>query len=218
LAAKTVLNAPAGLQENDDMDDHDTRLFPLRSRFEEALLLASRLHANQKRKDKDLPYISHLLAVTALVLEDGGDEDEAIAALLHDAVEDQGGLRTLAEIRRRFGERVAVIVEGCSDSTISPKPPWQERKQAYLEHLRTASADIRRVSLADKLHNARTILADLQMDGEAVWSRFNGGKAGSLWYYRSLLEIFQQGQMSYMLLEFTRVMAEIDRWVAGDLA
>jgi len=129
------------------MTTDETRLFPLQSRFEEALLLAARLHARQKRKDKDLPYISHLLAVTALVFEDGGEEDEVIAALLHDAVEDQGGLRTLEEIRRRFGERVAAIVEGCSDAVIHPKPPWQERKQTYLEHLRTASAGVRRVSL-----------------------------------------------------------------------
>jgi (p)ppGpp synthase/HD superfamily hydrolase len=193
------------------MTKDDTRLFPLQSRFEEALLLAARLHARQKRKDKDLPYISHLLAVTALVFEDGGDEDEVIAALLHDAVEDQGGLRTLEEIRRRFGERVADIVEGCSDAMIHPKPPWRERKQAYLEHLRTASAGVWRVSLADKLHNARSILADLEQDGESVWSRFNGGKQGSLWYYRSLLEIFQTGDDSHMLREFTRVMEEIEQ-------
>jgi (p)ppGpp synthase/HD superfamily hydrolase len=193
------------------MTTEDTRLFPLQSRFEEALLLAARLHARQKRKDKDLPYISHLLAVTALVLEDGGDEDEAIAALLHDAVEDQGGLRTLEEIHRRFGERVADIVEGCSDAVIHPKPPWRERKLAYLEHLRTASASVRRVSLADKLHNARTILADLEQDGEAVWERFNGGKQGSLWYYRSLLEIFQSGPDSQMLREFAHVMAKIEQ-------
>jgi (p)ppGpp synthase/HD superfamily hydrolase len=193
------------------MNSREFRLPPLASRFEEALVLAARLHARQKRKDKDLPYISHLLAVTALVLEDGGDEDEAIAALLHDAVEDQGGLRTLEEIRRRFGERVAAIVEGCSDAMSLPKPPWQERKLAYLEHLRTASAGVRRVSLADKLHNARSILADLEQDGEAVWSRFNGGKQGSLWYYRSLLEIFQSGPDSQMLREFARVMAKIEQ-------
>jgi (p)ppGpp synthase/HD superfamily hydrolase len=131
--------------------------------------------------------------------------------LLHDAVEDQGGLRTLEEIHRRFGERVADIVEGCSDAVIHPKPPWRERKLAYLEHLRTASASVRRVSLADKLHNARTILADLEQDGEAVWERFNGGKQGSLWYYRSLLEIFQSGPDSQMLREFAHVMAKIEQ-------
>lgn len=193
------------------MNAQDMHLLPLNSRFEEALVLAARLHAHQKRKDKDLPYISHLLAVTALVFEDGGDEDEVIAALLHDAAEDQGGLRTLHEIRSRFGERVAAIVEGCSDTFTLPKPPWQERKQAYLEHLRTAPAEVRRVSLADKLHNARTILADLETDGQVVWKRFNGGKQGSLWYYRTLLEIFQSGPDSHMLREFTRVMAEIEK-------
>ena len=197
------------------MSSAETQLFPFQSRFEEALVLAARLHASQKRKDKDLPYISHLLAVTSLVLEDGGDEDEAIAALLHDAVEDQGGLRTLAEIRRRFGERVAEIVEGCSDSLSLPKPPWQDRKLAYLEHLRNASPSVRRVSLADKLHNARTILADLEQDGESVWERFNGGKEGSLWYYRSLLEIFQAWPDSPMLREFTHVMQRIEGRVSS---
>jgi len=192
------------------MTEVESPLCPLQSRFEEALVLATRLHARQKRKDKDLPYVSHLIAVTALVLEDSGDEDEAIAALLHDAVEDQGGLRTLDEIRQRFGERVAAIVEGCSDSFVQPKPPWRVRKQTYLDHLREASPEVRRVSLADKLHNARTILADLQEDGEAVWSRFNGGKDGSLWYYRSLLEIFQSGPSSPMLREFTRLLQEIE--------
>jgi (p)ppGpp synthase/HD superfamily hydrolase len=198
------------------MNPLDIHLPPLHSRLEQALVLAARLHAHQKRKDKDVPYISHLLAVTALVLEDGGDEDQAIAALLHDAVEDQGGLRTLDEIRLRFGERVAAIVQGCSDTLDLPKPPWQERKQSYLDHLRQASTEVRRVSLADKLHNARTILADMEQDGEAVWSRFNGGREGSLWYYRSLLKIFRAGPDSQMLREFSRVMEEIERLVAGN--
>jgi (p)ppGpp synthase/HD superfamily hydrolase len=198
------------------MNAVESPLCPFQSRFEEALVLATRLHARQKRKDKNLPYVSHLLAVTALVLEDGGDEDEAIAALLHDAVEDQGGLPTLDEIRQRFGERVAAIVEGCSDSFVQPKPPWRVRKQDYLDHLRTASPSVRRVSLADKLHNARTILADLRQDGDDVWTRFNGGKEGSLWYYRSLLEIFQTWPDSYMRREFSRVMAEIERMAESE--
>ena len=184
---------------------------PLESRFEEALIYAARLHVGQKRKGKDIPYISHLLAVAALVFEAGGDADEVIAALLHDSVEDQGGLETLLEIRRRFGDRVAMIVEGCSDSLGTPKPAWLERKASYLAHLASAPSEVRRVSLADKLHNARMILADLEEYGEATWSRFNGGRQGSLWYYQSLVEIFQESEPGYMQREFTRVVQEIHR-------
>jgi (p)ppGpp synthase/HD superfamily hydrolase len=193
------------------MNALDIQLPALDSRFEEALIFATRLHQGQTRKGKDLPYISHLLAVTALVFQAGGDEDEVIAALLHDAVEDQGGLDTLAEIRRRFGERVAMIVEGCSDSLVIPKPPWLERKTNYLAHLATAPPEVRRVSLADKLHNARTILADLEEYGEETWTRFNGGRQGSLWYYQSLVEIFQESESGQMLREFSRVVEEIHR-------
>jgi (p)ppGpp synthase/HD superfamily hydrolase len=193
------------------MKASEIQLPPLNTRLEEALIFAARLHAGQKRKGKDLPYISHLLAVAALVFEAGGDGDEVIAALLHDAVEDQGGLETLLEIRRRFGERVAMIVEGCSDSYSTPKPSWLERKASYLIHLRSAPPEVRRVSLADKLHNARTILSDLEEHGDATWSRFNGGRQGSLWYYQSLLEIFQESEAGYMLREFTRIVQEIQR-------
>jgi (p)ppGpp synthase/HD superfamily hydrolase len=182
----------------------------LSPRFEEALLYANRLHAGQLRKGSRVLYISHLLAVTALVLEDGGDEDQAIAALLHDAVEDQGGLETLAEIRRRFGGRVANIVDGCTDTYEQPKPAWRPRKVAYLQHLREACADVRRVSLADKLHNARSILMDLRRDGEMTWERFNGGKEGTLWYYHSLVEIFQQADPNPMVTELASVVERIE--------
>jgi (p)ppGpp synthase/HD superfamily hydrolase len=182
----------------------------LSPRFEEALLYANRLHAGQFRKGSRVLYISHLLAVTALVLEDGGDEDQAIAALLHDAVEDQGGLETLAEIRRRFGGRVANIVDGCTDTYEQPKPAWRPRKVAYLQHLREACADVRRVSLADKLHNARSILMDLRRDGEMTWERFNGGKEGTLWYYHSLVEIFQQADPNPMVTELASVVERIE--------
>jgi len=182
----------------------------LSQRFEEALVYANRLHARQLRKGSQVPYISHLLGVTALVLEDGGDEDLAIAALLHDAVEDQGGRETLAEIRRRFGERVATIVDGCTDTYENPKPDWRSRKVAYLQHLRKASEDVRRVSLADKLHNARTILMDLRQYGEETWTRFNGGKEGTLWYYRSLVEIFQQVDSRPMVIELAGIVKSIE--------
>jgi (p)ppGpp synthase/HD superfamily hydrolase len=185
------------------------------ARFENALVYAGRLHADQLRKGSGVPYISHLLAVTALVIEDGGDEDEAIAALLHDAVEDQGGRKTLAEIRRRFGDRVAYIVEGLTDAYTIPKPPWRERKEKYIQHLRQATPDVRRVSLADKLHNARSILNNLRWQGEAIWERFNGGKEGTLWYYRALLDVFQERESKGMAYEFARVVHEIEQLVAG---
>ena len=183
----------------------------LSSGFEEALILATRLHTNQVRKGTRIPYVAHLLAVTALVLEDGGDEDQTIAALLHDAVEDQGGIETLDEIRKLFGEQVARIVEGCSDSIESPKPPWRERKVNYMRHLREANIDILRVSLADKLHNACSILRDLQQNGDVIWDRFKGGKDGTLWYYRSLVAIFHENDFSPMVAELKRVFKRIEK-------
>ena len=183
----------------------------LTQRFDEAILYASRLHSGQVRKKSGTPYIAHLLAVTALVLEDGGDEDQAIAALLHDAAEDQGGRETLEEIERRFGERVAMIVDGCTDTYLTPKPPWRERKEGYLQHLRTAAPEVRRVSLADKLHNARSILTDLVVSGNDVWARFNGGKQGTMWYYQSLVQVFQELDSSPMVVELARVVERIER-------
>ena len=187
----------------------------LTSRFEGALILATRLHINQVRKSTRIPYVAHLLAVTALVLEDGGDEDQAIAALLHDAVEDQGGIEILDDIGRRFGERVARIVEGCSDSFESPKPPWRERKENYLRHLRVADIDILRVSLADKLHNACSILRDLQQHGDVIWERFKGGEDGTIWYYRSLLDVFRNNDFSPMVGELQRVINKIEGLTEG---
>ena len=159
-------------------------------RFEQALVLTHRLHANQVRKGTTIPYISHLLAVTAIVIENGGTEDEAIAALLHDAVEDQGGANTREEIRQRFGENVAAIVDRLSDTDQTPKPPWRARKEAYIAHLSEASPSVLLVSLADKIHNAASILRDLRNEGNSVWSRFTGGKDGTLWYYRAWSTLF----------------------------
>lgn len=183
----------------------------LTHRFEQALAYAFQLHARQLRKGSGIPYIAHLLGVTSLVLEDGGSEDEAIAALLHDAVEDQGGMETLEEIRRRFGDTVADIVAGCTDAFETPKPPWEQRKAYYLNHLKGAGLSVRRVSLADKLYNARSILANLRTLGPSTWQRFNGGKEGSLWYYRELVDIFQQDGPTFMSSELARVVAEIER-------
>jgi (p)ppGpp synthase/HD superfamily hydrolase len=182
----------------------------LTDRFENALIYATQLHAKQVRKSSHIPYISHLLSVCALVLEDGGDEDEAIAALLHDAIEDQGGDKTRQEIKQKFGDKVAEIVEGCTDSDTNPKPPWQERKTAYIEKFRHASPAIRRVSLSDKLHNARSILADYRRIKDEVWTRFKGHKEGTLWYYDSLIEAAKQsGEKGFLLQELERTIQQL---------
>ncbi len=186
----------------------------LSARFTEALVYTTELHARQRRKGTDIPYIAHLLGVTAIVLEDGGDEDEAIAALLHDAVEDQGGLPTLAVIRERFGDRVAEIVLGCTDADAVPKPPWRARKEQYIAHVRHASPSVRRVSLADKLHNARAILHDQRQIGDAVWLRFAGRKTGSLWYYRTLADIFLATGSGPNAEELIRVVDEMEALAA----
>src|SRR3954469_23415680 len=162
----------------------------LTKRFDEAVEYTRVHHEHQRRKGGDIPYLAHLLGVASLVLEDEGDEDEAIAALLHDVVEDGGGPAALAEIREQFGDRVAAIVDGCSDSDEDPKPPWQERKRAYIDHLRTAAESGLRFSLADKLHNSRAITEDLRRIGDELWNRFRPGSApAQIWYYRSVADV-----------------------------
>jgi len=185
----------------------------LTSNFEKALTYAHRAHAGQVRKGSGVPYISHLLAVAALVLEAGGSEIEAIGALLHDAVEDQGGRERLDEIQKEFGPEVAAIVEGCSDAFESPKPEWWERKRKYLAHLPEASPSVIKVSVVDKLHNARTILTDYREIGEALWSRFNAGKEGTLWYYQELINVYRKipNGPQGMVDELERVVAELVR-------
>src|ERR1700679_2798206 len=158
----------------------------LGSRLQRAFRYSAQKHDGQTRKQTAVPYLSHLMAVASLVLEAGGDEEMAIAALLHDVVEDCGGMPRLREIRKKFGTRVARIVEGCTDSFVEPKPDWIERKRGYLEEVKHADDETRLVSASDKLHNVRTILADYRKDGDAIWVRFNGRKDGTLWYYRAL--------------------------------
>ncbi len=160
----------------------------LGERFEQALQFAAATHQSQARKGSGIPYVDHLLGVCSLVIEDGGDEDEAIAALLHNAAEDQGGESMLDEIRRRFGDRVAAVVAACSDTFESPKPPWKLRKESYIDHLDVQSKSVLRVSLADKLFNARAILRDHLIVGDDVWTRFQSGRDGQLWYYRQLAD------------------------------
>lgn len=183
----------------------------LSNRFDEAYALASRLHVEQLRKGTPVPYLAHLLGVASIVLEHGGSEDEAIGALLHDAMEDQGGRPTLDLIRAHFGVAVADIVEGCTDSEVEPKPPWRARKEAYLAHLAHASASIRLVSASDKLHNARAILADYRDLGEALWARFSGGREGTLWYYRGLVAAFRAHGPTRLVEELARTVAELER-------
>ena len=188
-----------------------TRAAPaLGTRFEQAFVLANRKHARQTRKKTDIPYISHLLGVASLVLEAGGDEDLAIAAVLHDVVEDCGGAPMLREIRSRFGRRVARVVAGCTDTDVMPKPPWRKRKEDYLKHLRKADADTRLVSAADKLHNVRSILVDYRELGESVFERFQGKRDGTLWYYRALTKEFARKKPNRITRELKQVVTELE--------
>jgi (p)ppGpp synthase/HD superfamily hydrolase len=180
-----------------------------------ALDLAFELHAGQTRKGSGVPYFGHLLGVTSIVIETGGTEDEAIAALLHDAAEDQGGRETLERIRAEFGDAVANIVESCSDSLGKPKPPWRQRKMAYLEHLEDASEPALHVSLADKLHNVRTIVVDYRDAGEALWERFNAERDEVLAYYRALATIFSRRMPGALATELSVTVAELDELVAA---
>ena len=188
----------------------------LTQRFTEALIFAMNLHAKQIRKGTDIPYVSHLLAVASLVLEHGGNEDEAIAALLHDAIEDQAqhndGAEALRQvIREKFGDNVVEIVDGCSDTSTHPKPPWRERKERYIAHIRVASPSMRLVSAADKLHNARAVLFDYRSLGEDIWSRFNAGKADQLWFYRELVKAFRDAGYSPLVEELDRAVTVLER-------
>ena len=184
------------------------------TRFEEALVFATRTHAEQKRKGAETPYVAHLLSVCGLAIENGADEDEAIAALLHDAVEDQGGAAMREQLRARFGERVASIVDGCTDAVTIPKPPWRERKEQYLRHLEEAGGSVHLISACDKLHNARAILADYRQVGEALWGRFTGGREGTLWYYRALADkyshVVRDPRALPIIAELHRVIAELE--------
>jgi (p)ppGpp synthase/HD superfamily hydrolase len=185
-------------------------------RFLRAFEFAAQKHRNQVRKASTIPYIAHLMGVTSLVLEAGGDEDLAIAALLHDVVEDCGGAPMLKEVCRRFGRRVAHVVAGCSDADTYPKPPWQERKEKYIEHLKHADADTRLVSAADKLNNLRSIVCDYRAIGESVWSRFNGGRDGTLWYYRSLRGVFLRYPRNRVTRDLELAVMELDSLVEGE--
>jgi len=189
-------------------------------RLSDAFDYARALHENQPRKGTTVPYIGHLLAVTALVIEHGGDEDQAMAALLHDAIEDQGrGGRTRDEIEAKFGQRVVRIVEGWTDADTTPKPPWRARKEAYLAHLGDAPIEVRRVAAADKLDNARAILADYRRLGELLWKRFNATRDDQLWYYRSIVTALRRGEgagaITDLVDELDEVVQALEAEVSG---
>jgi (p)ppGpp synthase/HD superfamily hydrolase len=185
----------------------------LGSRLQHAFRYSAQKHDGQTRKQTAVPYLSHLMAVASLVLEAGSDEDMAIAALLHDVVEDCGGMPRLREIRKQFGSRVAKIVEGCTDSFGEPKREWVERKKDYLREVKHADADTRLVSAADKLHNVRTILSDYREHGDAIWVRFSGKKEGTLWYYRALSDEYQRRNRNRITRELALAIAELERAV-----
>ena len=186
------------------------RPIPLGPRFLRAFQFAFKMHAGQARKASTIPYIAHLIGVASLVLEAGGDEDLAIAALLHDVVEDCGGAPVLQKVRKQFGARVAKVVEGCTDADSYPKPPWRERKENYLEHLKRADTETRLVSAADKLNNVRSILSDYRAVGEFVWERFNGGREGTLWYYRALRDEFRHDPPNRITRDFDLTVRELE--------
>lgn len=196
------------------MSDRPT--FVLTQRFENAVGYANRIHSNQTRKGTGIPYLTHLLGVASLVMENGAEsEEEVIGALLHDAAEDQGGRPRLEDIREEFGEVVGHIVDACTDSYDDPKPPWRERKEAYVAHVRErvergGDEPALRVSLADKLHNTRAILADVRESGDAVFERFSGKREGTIWYYASLVDAFR-GFPNRMVGELERTVGELRR-------
>jgi (p)ppGpp synthase/HD superfamily hydrolase len=199
------------MQPSDKLEFANHKLGP---RFEEALVFAAQKHRGQSRKRTDVPYVAHLLSVSALVLEAGGDEDLAIAALLHDVVEDCGGAPVLDEVRRCFGARVASIVAGCTDNAGSAKPSWRARKEEYLRHLRLADEDVRLVSAADKLHNLRSVVAGYRQVGDAVFERFAGRRDGTLWYYRALAAEFRRGARNELMEDLDRALGELEELLA----
>jgi (p)ppGpp synthase/HD superfamily hydrolase len=186
----------------------------LTSRFADAMAYAIEMHSGQTRKGTDTPYVAHLMSVAALALEHGATEDEAIAALLHDAIEDQGGAPTRNEIVRRFGPLVARIVEGCTDADSVPKPPWRARKEKFLSGLAAASPSVQLVCAADKLHNVRSLVEDYQSIGDELWHRFSGGKQGTLWYYRAVADALAENRTNPLVAKLRLAVAELEQLVA----
>jgi (p)ppGpp synthase/HD superfamily hydrolase len=196
---------------------------PLSPRFAAAAAWVCELHREQTRKGTDTPYVAHLFGVASLALEHGADEDEAIAALLHDGPEDQGGRETLAAVESRFGGRVAAIVDACTDTYEEPKPPWRERKERHLAHLREASPSARLVALADKVYNLRAIVRDYRELGEELWSRFRSRSGPDVvWYYRSVLEVLggedAEPRVRPLLADLAGELDALEREIAATVA
>jgi len=181
------------------------------ARLVEAFSFAHDLHKDQERKASGAPYITHLMGVAAIVGRHGGTEDQVIAALLHDAVEDQGGAATLERIRERFGETVAAYVDGCSDTDTKPKPPWEERKREFLEGTVDAPPDLKLIVAADKLHNARTLANTLRVQGNAAWDLFRGGRDGTLWYFAEIVRALATGWSHPVLHELAEAVDALHR-------
>jgi (p)ppGpp synthase/HD superfamily hydrolase len=188
----------------------------LTQRFHDALIFIAKKHGDQVTNNTVYPYISHLMGVTSLVMEYGGDEDEAIAALLHGFNETQDGPEALQEIEAQFGKNVAEIVRGCNDADNTADLAWRPRKEAYLKHLQTASPSIRLVAAADKLYNARNLVANYRAHGTAIYEKCCGGRDGLLWYYKSLVRAFRSGKKEQIVEEFARVVADLTDMVDLD--
>lgn len=189
------------------------------ARLVEAFRLAEELHRGQRRRKTEAPTLSHLMGVAALVMEHGGDEDQTIAALLHDGPEDCGGRFVLEQIRDRFGDRVAAMVEDCTDSLEEPRPPWTDRKSRYIAHLETVPKDSLLVSLADKVHNTRSLVDGFARHGIRLWERFTASPEQTLWYYTSLLTIFkrrQSEQIEPLVSELDRRVRRLHRAIGGN--
>ena len=192
------------------------------ARLYEALQFIFKLHGHDARKASNIPYMSHLLSVCSIVQQDGGDEDEAIAALLHDALEDKPEETNRDEINKLFGNRVVTIIEVSIDTPLDyqggVKPPWHQRKEAYLAHVRSTDPNLLRVTVADKVDNARAILADYQRLGEEMWKRFNAGKDDQLWYYESCISAYEAAGYQGPLLEELRRLVSLIRAQAGNVS
>jgi (p)ppGpp synthase/HD superfamily hydrolase len=185
-------------------------------RVDQAMLLAMKLHRNQTRKGRPIPYVSHVWGVASLVAEMEGTEDEVIAALLHDGPEDCGGRPVLDHIRQTFGSAVAEIVEGCTDTFDSPKPPWRQRKEQYLHHLETASQSVIKVSLADKLHNVRSILDELKQRGPIAFEKFSGKQDGTIWYYEEVSRRLAQRHPGFWSNRLSEISSQLREWNRKD--
>ena len=188
------------------------------SRLAEAFAYAEEIHRGQARRKTEAPTLSHLMAVASLVMENGGDEDQAIAALLHDGPEDCGGRAILERIRERFGDLVAALVEDCTDTMESPKPDWQTRKRKYLDHLETVGDKSLLISICDKVHNARSLVAGYRQEGDAFWDRFTATPRQTLWYYTTLLEIFRRRrnpQIEPLISQLGRSVRQLQEAIQG---